>query len=82
LFRVVGTGEAERRPVAQESAEGIVGRAVGNASEALQPKGGATDRLRRKRRFEGPNDWERQVGLATHERTAAEHPAKAGPGAG
>ena len=34
----------------QKSAEGIVGQDVGEASEALQePKGGATDRLSRKR---------------------------------
>ena len=31
---------------------------------------------------EGPNDWERQVGLASHERNAAENPALTGPGTG
>jgi hypothetical protein len=36
--------------VAQKSADGIIGQAVGKASEALQkPKGGATDRPSRKR---------------------------------
>ena len=28
---------------------------------------------------EGPNDWERQVGPASHERNAAENPVPAGP---
>src|SRR3954468_20853393 len=30
---------------------------------------------------EGPNDWERQVGLATHERKATEDPVLTGLGA-
>jgi hypothetical protein len=43
-------GRSRGRPTAeQKSAEGIVGQAVGEASEALlRPKGGATDRPRRK----------------------------------
>jgi len=40
----------------QKSAEGIVGFAVGEASEALRkPEGGETDRPGRTREHEGPN---------------------------
>ena len=49
---VTGLGEPQGDSIsAQKSAEGIVGRAVGEASEALQcRKAEATDRPNRKRR--------------------------------
>ena len=53
--------------MAQESAEGIVGRAVGPLERDTRPKGekrqGSHDR---ERAAEGPNDREGPVGLATH----------------
>jgi len=65
----------------QESAEGVVGDAVGRASEVTpKPRGGATDRPSREM-TERPNDWKRQIGLATHEWKAAEDPVRTGPGA-
>src|SRR4029450_841438 len=48
---------------AQESADGIVGHAVGTASEALQE---AEPRIGRAGN-DGPNDWKWQEGPATHE---------------
>ena len=61
---------------AQESADGIVGHAVGKASEALQeaePRIGQAGN-------DGLNDWKWQEGLATHEWNAAEHPVLTGLG--
>lgn len=65
---------------AQESADGIVGHAVGKAIEALQGRK-AEQRIGR-----AGNDGRRperlgeQVGLATHEWKAAEDPVLTGPG--
>ena len=63
---------------AQKSAEGIVGRDVGKASEALrEPKGGAMDRLSRKR---WPKARTRggQIGHESQERHATEYPGQTG----
>src|SRR5262244_3106789 len=55
-----------RLTAGQKSAEGIVGQAVGKASEALQ----------------GRKEWEWQVGLATHDGNAADDPVLTGLGTG
>jgi len=68
--------------VAQESAEGIVGQAVGKASEALQSRKAEQQMAEPETMAEGPNDWEWQVGLATHEWKAAEDPVRTGLGTG
>ena len=43
--------------IAQESAEGIVGRAVGKASEALQSERRSNREAEPETTDEGPNDW-------------------------
>ena len=64
---------------AQESAEGVVGHAVGEAIEALQRRKAEQRIGRAETMTEGPNDWERQVGLATHGWQAAENQQSADP---
>jgi hypothetical protein len=44
-----------------------------------RPKGGATDRPEPETMAEGLNEWERQVGLPSYERIAAEYAAQADP---
>ena len=66
--------------VTQESADSVVGDAVGKASEALQGRKAEQQIGRAETKTEGPNDRERQVGVATHEWNAAEHPVHAGLG--
>ena len=69
LRRVPETGLREPRgslTPAQKSAEGIVGRAVGEAIEAPTPKGGETESAEPGTTDEGLNDREGPVGLATH----------------
>ena len=51
---------------AQKSAEGIVGRAVGEASWALQAERRGNRSAEPGTTDEGLNDWEGPVGLATH----------------
>lgn len=58
---------------AQESADGIVGNAVGEASEALQGRKAEQRIGRAETMAEGPNDRERRVSLATHGRKAVEN---------
>ena len=57
---VEGLGKSRGNPNAgQESAEGIVVRGVGGASEALRKlKGGGTDRRHRERRTKARTDGE------------------------
>jgi hypothetical protein len=68
--------------ITQESAEGIGEHDVGKASEALQSERRSNRYAEPGTMLKGLNDWERQVGLTSHERTAAEHPARAGSGTG
>ena len=63
----------------QESAEGIVVHAVGEAIEALQAERWSNGSAEPETMVEGPNDWERQVGPESHERYAAENSAPADP---
>ena len=66
----------------QKSAEGILGQAVGEASEALQRRKAEQQIGKPETMAEGPNDWEWQVGLATHEWNAAADPVLTGLGTG
>ena len=80
MFRVSELGEPRGDPIAaQKSADGIVGQAVGEASEALQSRK-AEQQIEPETMAEGPNDWEWQVGLATHEWKAAADPVRTGLG--
>ena len=81
MFRVSELGEPRGDLIAaQKSADGIVGQAVGEASEALQSRkaeqqiGRAGNDGRRPERLEG------QVGLAPHEWKAAADPVRTGLG--
>ena len=64
----------------QKSAEGVVGQAVGKASEALQCRKAEQQIGRAGTVAEGPNEWEWQVGLATHDANAADDPVLTGLG--
>jgi hypothetical protein len=69
-------------PIAvQKSADGIIGQAVDKAIEALQSRKAEQRIGRAETMTEGPNDRERQVGLSSHERIAAENAAQAVSGA-
>ena len=71
-----------RLTAGQKSAEGVVGQAVGKASEALQIRKAEQQIGRAGNDGEGPNDWEWQVGLGTHEWNAAEDSVLTGFGTG
>ena len=58
---------------AQKSADGIVGRAAGEASEALQCREAEQQIGRAETMTEGLNDRERQVGLVFHGWKAVEN---------
>src|SRR6201988_4664203 len=64
----------------QKSADGIVGQAVGKASEALQGRKAEQQIGRAGNEGRRPERSKRQVGLATHEWNAAEDPVLAGLG--
>ena len=66
--------------MAQESAEGVVGDAVGKASEALQAERRSNRYAEPETMGEGPNDWKWRVGLVSHEWKAAEDPGFTGLG--
>jgi hypothetical protein len=67
--------------VRQESAEGVVVRGVGRASEAPQRrKTRPTDRPQPVTADEGPNDQSGLVGDTTHGRSAAENPVSRATG--
>src|SRR6201981_4091994 len=69
-----------RLTAGQKSAEGVVGQAVGKASEALQGRKAEQQIGRAGNDGQRPERSKRQVGLATHEWNAAEDPVLAGLG--
>ena len=83
VFRVSELGKPRGDPTAaQKSADGIVGQAVGKASEALQSRKAEQQIGRAGNDGRRPERWEWQVGLVTHEWNAAEDPVFTGLGTG
>ena len=72
----------DRLTAVQKSADGIVGQAVGKASEALQSRKAEQQIGRAGNDGRRPERLEWQVGLATHEWNAAEDPVLTGFGTG